>query len=40
MHLMALSKKGISAHQVHRLLGITYKSAWFMCRGIREAIAG
>ena len=37
-HLMASSKKGISAHQLHRLLGITYKSAWFMCHRIREAM--
>jgi transposase-like protein len=38
-HLMAASKKGISAHQLHRMLGITYKSAWFMCHRIREAMA-
>lgn len=38
MHLMAASKKGISAHQLHRLLGITYKSAWFMSHRIREAM--
>lgn len=37
-HLMAASKKGISAHQIHRMLGITYKSAWFMCHRIREAM--
>jgi len=37
-HLMASSKKGMSAHQIHRLLGITYKSAWFMCHRIREAM--
>lgn len=36
-HLMASSKKGISAHQLYRLLGITYKSAWFMAHRIREA---
>ena len=36
--LMAGSKKGISAHQLHRSLGITYKSAWFMARRIREAM--
>ena len=38
-HLMAASKKGISAHQLHRMLGITYKSAWFMAHRIREAFA-
>lgn len=32
------SKKGISAHQLHRQLGITYKSAWFMEHRIREAM--
>jgi len=35
---MCASKKGISAHQIHRQLGITYKSAWFMCHRIREAM--
>lgn len=37
--LMAASKKGVSAHQLHRMLGITYKSAWFMAHRIREAMA-
>lgn len=37
-HLMAASKKGISAHQLHRMLGITYKTAWFMAHRIREAM--
>ena len=37
-HLMASSKKGVSAHQLHRLLGITYKSAWFMAHRIRESM--
>jgi len=32
------SKKGISAHQLHRSLGITYKSAWFMAHRVREAM--
>ena len=33
-------KKGFSAHELHRSLGITYKSAWFMAHRIREAMAG
>lgn len=37
-HLLSSSKKGISAHQIHRMLGITYKSAWFMCHRIRESM--
>jgi transposase-like protein len=37
-HLMCSSKKGVSAHQLHRMLGITYKSAWFMAHRIREAM--
>jgi transposase-like protein len=37
-YLMSSSKKGISAHQLHRMLGITYKTAWFMCHRIREAM--
>ena len=37
-HLMSASKKGISAHQLHRMLHITYKSAWFMTHRIREAM--
>ena len=36
--LMAASKKGVSAHQLHRSLDITYKSAWFMAHRIREAM--
>ena len=38
-YLMASSKKGISAHQIGRTLGVTYKTAWFMCHRIREAMA-
>ena len=38
-YLMASSKKGISAHQIGRPLGVTYKTAWFMCHRIREAMA-
>ena len=37
-HLMASSKKGISSHQLHRMLGVTYKTAWFMAHRIREAM--
>jgi len=37
--LMASSKKGVSAHQLHRTLGITYKSAWFLAHRIRLAMA-
>jgi transposase-like protein len=37
-HLMAASKKGMSAHQLHRMLGVTYKTAWFLCHRIREAM--
>jgi transposase-like protein len=37
-HLLTSSKKGMSAHQLHRMLGITYKSAWFMAHRIREGM--
>lgn len=38
IHLMCSSKKGISAHQMHRVLECTYKTAWFLCHRIREAM--
>ncbi len=38
VHLILSSKKGISAHQLHRVLEITYKSAWFLAHRIREAM--
>lgn len=38
IHLMTSSKKGISSNQLHRTLGITLKSAWFMSHRIREAM--
>ena len=37
-YLMSSSKKGCSSHQLHRALGLDYKSAWFMCHRIREAM--
>jgi transposase-like protein len=37
-HLVVSSKKGMSALQLSRMLGITYKSAWFMCHRIREGM--
>jgi transposase-like protein len=37
-HLLASSKKGISSHQLHRTLGVTYKTAWFMAHRLREAM--
>lgn len=36
--MMTASKKGISAHQLHRSIGVTYKTAWFMCHRVREAM--
>ena len=36
--LLSGGKKGFSAHELHRALGITYKSAWFMAHRIREAM--
>jgi transposase-like protein len=39
IHLVCSSKKGISAHQLHRMLGVTYQSAWFMAHRIRYAVA-
>ena len=36
--LMMGSKKGVSSHQLHRTLGLSYKSAWFMSHRIREAL--
>lgn len=38
MHLMGASKKGMSALQLSRMLGVTYKTAWFLCHRIREAM--
>jgi transposase-like protein len=38
IHLMCSSKKGISSHQLHRVLECTYKTAWFLSHRIREAM--
>jgi len=38
MHLVCSSKKGISSNQLHRVLGVTLKTAWFMSHRIREAM--
>src|SRR5215216_1346769 len=38
IYLMCSSKKGISAHQLHRTIGVTYKTAWFMAHRIRYAM--
>lgn len=38
VHLLCCSKKGISSHQLHRVLEITYEAAWFMSHRIREAM--
>src|SRR5258708_210420 len=37
-HLLCASKKGMSAHQLHRMLGVAYRSAWFMAHRIRYAM--
>ena len=38
IYLLSASKKGMSAHQLHRMMGITYKASWFMCHRIRYAM--
>lgn len=38
VYLMTASKKGVSAHQLHRILEVTYKTAWFLAHRIREAM--
>jgi transposase-like protein len=38
VYLMSASKKGFSAHQLHRTLEVTYKTAWFMAHRVREAM--
>jgi len=39
IHLLCASKKGMSSHQLHRMLGVTYRSAWFMTHRIRFAMS-
>jgi hypothetical protein len=39
IHLMSASKKGVSSKQLQRMLGISYKSAWFLSMRIREAMS-
>ena len=38
MYLLCSSKKGFSANQLHRTLGVTLKTAWFMAHRVREAM--
>jgi transposase-like protein len=38
MHLLCSSKKGMSTHQLHRILGVTLQTAWFLSHRIREAM--
>jgi transposase-like protein len=38
MHLMASSKKGVSTNQLHRILGVSLQTAWFLSHRIREAM--
>ena len=38
VYLLCSSKKGMSSHQLHRMLGVTYKTDWFMTHRIREAM--
>ncbi|GJE18839.1 transposase [Methylobacterium marchantiae] len=37
--MMCSSKKGVSAHQLHRSLGLPYQTAWFMAHHIRHAMS-
>lgn len=37
-HLLCSSKKGMSAHQLHRMIGVSYKTSWFMAHRIRESM--
>ena len=37
-HMFNSGKNGVSAHEIHRTLGVTYKTAWFMMHRLREAM--
>ncbi len=39
-HMMNSGKNGVSAHEIHRSIGVTYKTAWFMMHRLREAMSG
>lgn len=39
-HMINSSKNGVSAHEIHRTIGVTYKTAWFMMHRLREAMTG
>jgi len=39
VYMMGESKKGVSANQLKRMLGVSYKTAWFLCHRIRAAMA-
>jgi hypothetical protein len=38
MHFIRASKKGMSSHQLHQMLGVSYKSTWFMTHRTRDAM--
>ena len=38
IYMMVESKKGVSANQIKRMVGVSYKTAWFLCHRIREAM--
>ena len=40
VYLLCCSKKGCSSHQLHRVLGITYKTAWFLSHRMGDARSG
>jgi transposase-like protein len=40
LFMLTSSKKGVSAHQIHRSLAVTYRTAWFMMHRLREALRG